>query len=505
MFSATPEYNELVSILNEYKTTDTRQTRIIYLTGRGGTGKSENTLHALNEVYGSTHEVLCLTPTNVAKNNLLDKGFENVQTIHSTLGVGRASHIENLLLSIQYKYKSKARYIKRTENILAPYKAIFIDECFMVGPHIMHFLMDSIEATGRTDIILIFAGDPHQLPSIKPMAFGNLGISNSKKNYRQYMNMGIHSTSFYYFKHFLMKPSDKVISFQKNFRCTNEKFNLGIKQLEQGITQHTWSLFEKEISIFDDFDKLPNHIKNYTKMAYFNDTVSTHNQSRLDTFKDVYIQFKQKDGTFASSSKIDIDKRAVNSALGDGRIKIIINDCPLKTDLKIKKNVPIIMNYSDKENPKRYINGQRGIFLDYNSEIDQCLIDFGNEQIWVEKITVEPDQCDIDDGFEIAFTQFPFDIAFSVSIHKMQSLGKNNLILEPDFLHDYCPNGNQNYMDSEKKLSALYTAMGRIKDPKTLFISKHNTDFIKAFLNSVHVNPNRFDLLNVWDDDEMIA
>ncbi len=123
---------------------------ITFTLGYAGTGKS--TLLA-KEANKST---LVLTPTHKAKEVLLNKGVENVFTIHSVLKLVP-------IIDMNFRKKGKLQRLRRIGNVdLSEITTIIIDEFSMIPTHVLDKLMELLPEKAKVSIY----GDPYQLPPI---------------------------------------------------------------------------------------------------------------------------------------------------------------------------------------------------------------------------------------------------------------------------------------------------------------------------------------------------
>lgn len=129
---------------NPYYEQDTQ-----FITGFAGSGKSTKIVEL------ATPKTLILTPTHKAAAVLIDKGLNNVYTIHAVLKL-----VPTINDNFRKKMTTKLTRVGATD--LSKITHIIIDEFSMVSEEILNILMGALPDKCHVTIV----GDPYQLPPV---------------------------------------------------------------------------------------------------------------------------------------------------------------------------------------------------------------------------------------------------------------------------------------------------------------------------------------------------
>lgn len=140
------------SVLNFLKTDES----FITVAGSAGTGKTFLTKF-LCDVLFQRYAVGLASVTHQAKDVLCSMTGRETTTIHSLLGLGLATNLEEFDIN-------NVIYDKKRLPTISEYEIIFIDECSMVNEDLFTLLAQEAIKHG---VKIIFIGDPVQLPPVK--------------------------------------------------------------------------------------------------------------------------------------------------------------------------------------------------------------------------------------------------------------------------------------------------------------------------------------------------
>ncbi len=149
------------------------------LTGGPGTGKTASTKAAIDVLHAlGISQVKVVAPTGKAADNATAKTQVAATTIHSLIGIGRSAN------ETQFNVDNPLQV-----------QAVFIDELSMVDTILGAHLLSAIP----TGALVVFIGDPNQLPSVGPGALlrdfllsRKLPVYALTKVYRQDENSHLH-------------------------------------------------------------------------------------------------------------------------------------------------------------------------------------------------------------------------------------------------------------------------------------------------------------------------
>jgi len=373
------------------------QGKNVFLTGKAGTGKSFIVKEAIALLKKKGRRVIAVAPTGVAANNL------GGATIHSTfnLGVHGVADFDNC----RWMKSEKRRMIDMVDTI-------FIDEVSMLRPD----TLDSIEwilrkngcdSLSTKQIILI--GDMMQLPP---------AIDENTKAVllRTYPN--------------------------ETWECAKivSKLDLVNLELSEVLRQSDYEFIENLniIRIGGKSQYFRQFITTETKgviLAPHNETVKKYNQ----------VGFDQTQGT-PYLFKADVD----------GTTKA--EDFNLESEINVKVGCKIM--YLQNSSGGDLVNGTLGIF---NEKDGKFFITVGKVDYELERTTFKKKAYVLDHKtkdlvlMEVgSITQYPFRLAFALSIHKSQGLTFDEVTID---LTRPCFAKGQ-----------LYVAMSRVTSPKGLNI-----------------------------------
>lgn len=362
--------------------------RHLFITGKAGTGKST----LLDYCYENTNKnIIMLAPTGVAALNI--KG----QTIHRFFGFP---------VNISAEKISSRQFMPRTKRIYKNLETIIIDEVSMLRADLLDCINTFLQIYGPDPekpfggVQMVFVGDLYQLPPV---------ISNHEQSY---YNSKYFSPYFFSAEIFKKIPME-VVELQKIYRQKDQDF---IELL---------SRFRSNSINDDDLAKLNSRL---------------HQQQNLKRFQDFEIHLTTTNQQANDINQSHLDKLEgttyCSKAVVDGNFSE--DYYPTAEELTYKLGAQIMFLNNDAKN--RWVNGSLGYIEKIsmeNGKIKHLSIRLHSNHKLVEvfpysweifKYTLE--------GKEIisevigSFAQYPFRLAWAVTIHKSQGKTFDNVTID---------------------------------------------------------------------------
>lgn len=369
----------------------------IFLTGKAGTGKSLIVREAIAQLRKQKKNVVAIAPTGIAANNI------DGQTIHSMFSInpyGVAGYETCNFLKSQ-----KRRLLNAIDTIV-------IDEVSMLRPDVLdaiHWTLKKNGCDGLDKRQVIFVGDLAQLPS--PI----------NDNTRSVMFRTYDGVTFQYA---LIYPKLEVatIELDEVHRQTNDEFIANLNIIREGGRSEYFRQF------------LHTEPKGVI-LAPYNTTVQKYNEEGLKAQKGEEYVFH---ASVTGNAKAD--------------------EFNLENELRVKNGCKIMYLVNSQNNPLR--NGTLGIFVSHAGchyiKVDG--VEYALDQVSLTKkeyvYNRDTDSLELDEIGSI--TQYPFRLAYALSIHKSQGLTFEEVTLD---LSRPCFSPGQ-----------MYVALSRVKSPEGLRI-----------------------------------
>lgn len=369
----------------------------IFLTGKAGTGKSTIVKTVIDRLKKLNKKVVAVAPTGIAANNI------DGQTIHSLFNIvpyGVANYD-----SCQFLRDAKRKLLRKIEVII-------IDEISMVRPDVLdaiHWTLRKNGLAGLDKRQVIFVGDMKQLPPIL------------EDNTRSVLYQTYDGDTFEFAKIF---PS----------------LNMKTIELDEVVRQKDTE-FISHLNIIRDGGKSEYFRKFLTKtptgivLAPHNSTVKVYNEAGLKAQEGKLLTF---------------------TATLDGTAKP--EDFHLEMEIRVKHGCKIMYLMNSQDNPLR--NGTLGTFVarDNTYFIRVGGVDYAlNEVLITKKQYVYDQQTDSLQLMEVgSITQYPFKLAYALSIHKAQGLTFDEVTI--DLSRPVFQKGQ------------MYVALSRVRTPEGLKI-----------------------------------
>jgi ATP-dependent DNA helicase PIF1 len=380
----------------------------VFLTGPGGTGKTEF-IKLFCKEFGKS-KTIGITSTTGTSAILI-----NGTTLHSYLGIklGKDS-ADSLYLKIINSSFTLKKWIEL--------EILIIDEISMLDP----ILFDKLELLARKirknekpfgGIQLILTGDFLQLPCVK-------------------------SENFCFEAKSWNKCIDEVIYLTEIFRQSDNIFQTCLNEIRIGeLSENTIDILNsrKGIKLKNDYGIIP------TKLYSLNKDVDNENKKQLDKLllKDENLEFFEfeldckllKPGFKFIDEKID-------------KLSLISR----KLELCIGAQVMLLVNLDLYNN---LANGSRGVIIDFDKEDNYPIVRF----LTGYEMKIEPYTWIIEENGTklLNVTQLPLKVSFAISIHKSQGISLDFAEIDLGNIFEY---------------GQAYVALSRIRNLEGLSIKK---------------------------------
>jgi ATP-dependent DNA helicase PIF1 len=418
-----------------------KEGRNLLVLGAGGCGKSF-LIKTMEEYIKTSHKnkkmYLCST-TGISAYNI------GGMTIHSFMGIGTGDMpIENLIKKVRRKKMYRDR-IMNTDILV-------IDEVSMLSGELfekLHLICQNIRKSNLFfgGIQVIFTGDFLQL----------LPVFNKNKDLYKELDERLIIESPLFGQMF---NKDNIVILQENFRQQNDKtfINLLLK-IRDG------SFMDEEINLLNSRHNLPNNINEHVHLVSSNRKAQIINETQLNKLKTPKVRYVS---SYSSSGKDSDIKELLTNELKFQLNQKGINDLTLKKGARVMliKNIDVSIGL---------VNGALGTIVDFipdpstSHDIPIVKFDTTNSK---HPISVVSWELEIDGCKGMAY-QIPLMLAYSVTIHKSQSLTLDSAILD---LEDcFCDH-------------QIYVALSRLKSLNGLYLKSFNK-------NKISVNTKMRDFL----------
>ncbi|QQR69901.1 MAG: AAA family ATPase [Alphaproteobacteria bacterium] len=352
--------------------------RSLFITGKAGTGKST----LLSHFCATTDKKpVILAPTGVAALNV--KG----QTIHSFFHF----YVDVTPQKIREK-KTKPRHPKLYKKL----KTIIIDEVSMVRADLLDCVDTFLQiygphpGTAFGGVQMIFIGDLYQLPPVVS--------SDERELFTTY-----YKTPYFFSAHALRDMPLEVVELEKVYRQKDPGFINLLNKIRNN------SVEDADIKLLNS-----RHIKTETpqKKDGFFITLTTTN-ARADEINAAHLD--------ALKGKAHCAQAQISGEFGKEYF-------PTATELRFKPGAQIMMLNNDSN--KRWVNGSIGAIKAVKKDIEgkeylQVQLEDDDELVEVYPYRWEVYRFDVEDEVIVSepvgtFTQYPFRLAWAVTIHKSQ-------------------------------------------------------------------------------------
>jgi|SaaInlV_165m_DNA_1040744.scaffolds.fasta_scaffold02281_6 ATP-dependent DNA helicase PIF1 len=406
----------------------------IFITGLGGTGKTELMKEYIkwhqNKFDEKSLDYLAVTSTTGVSAILLPRG----KTIHSFAGIGVGEQSADILLkNVMKAFTKKLKWMR--------IKTIIIDEVSMLSPELfekLDYIARNIKRRieipfGGVQIIL--SGDFCQLPAVK-------------------------STKFCFESPLWKELLDETIYLKENMRQSNTEFQDCLSEIRMGkCSKATRKILKSRLGaeLKNDSGIMP------TILYARKEMVSSINRSNLsvllssDIERHIYdykLSVKQKDETKKLNEKIVeyLKLKVIKDVNAENTLTLAIGcQVMLTTNINIEYGL---------------INGSRGIITSFDNGFPVVKFINGIEEKIIRHIWTFDE-----DTVEISYSQIPLILGYAFTIHKSQ--GTTIDFVETDI------------GDSIFEYGQAYVALSRVRTLDGLTLSGFNKKKIKTHPNVI--------------------
>lgn len=371
--------------------------RSIFLTGKAGTGK---TTFLGDFIKRTQKKYVVVAPTGIAAINA------GGVTIHSMFGLPLKTHIPsfddvdpNEANNIQhllphFKYRREKLKLLRNLDIL------IVDEVSMLRCDVMDMMDLALRSARRSSqkfggVQLLLIGDLYQLPPV-------VKEESERILYKYY------ASPFFFDAAAIKETNLLTVELKKVYRQTDEKF----LQLLNAIRDKDFDAIDFEL-LNSRYDPSFEPKESYVYLTSHNYMADNINRSSLEKIKEKPVVYK---------AKID----------GDFKPHLYPNEEELV--LKIGAQVMFIRN--DTSETKRYFNGKLAKVTALKDDSITVLpqdetreLDIERE-LWEHKKYRLNQQKNVEEDVIGSYGQFPFRLAWAVTIHKSQGLTFDRVIID---------------------------------------------------------------------------
>lgn len=368
-----------------------------FLTGKAGTGKSFIIRQIMEEFKKLGKKVIAVAPTGIAATNI------DGQTIHSMFAIVPFGVLE----FDRCNFVSKA-----SREVLRVADTVVIDEVSMLRPDIldaMHWTLKKNGLPGLDKKQIIFVGDLKQLPNILD------------DNERSILMRHYDGDNFTFAKIF-PRLEVETIELDEVLRQDNPEFIEALNVIREG-GKHPY------------FKQFVHTEPKGVILAPHNSTVNAYNQAGLDELKSELFTFKAK---------------------VTGEVKP--QDFNFENEIFVKNGAKIMYLVNSRENPLR--NGTLGTFVSHNGchfiRVNNVDYSLSLVQLTKKAYVYDSKKDELVMKELGVITQYPFKLAYALSIHKSQGLTFDEVTVD---LKRPCFQSGQ-----------MYVALSRVRTPEGLRI-----------------------------------
>lgn len=364
----------------------------LFITGKAGTGKSTLLAHYC---ANTRKKPVVLAPTGVAALNV--KG----QTIHNFFNF----YVDVTPQKIKEK-KIKPRGDKT--RLYKSLKSIIIDEVSMVRADLLDCIDVFLRMYGPVldapfgGVQMIFVGDLYQLP---PVVTGQ-----EKEIFTTH-----YKTPFFFSAHVMEDLPLEIVELEKVYRQKDQDFvdllnrirNNSVEEPDMERLNSRFGLTISAPAVKDGF---------YISLTTTNKKADEINDEKLQSLK----------------GKLHIAQAMIAGDFGKEYF-------PTATELQFKVGAQIMLLNNDSK--KRWVNGSIGVIESYKRDeegehyVEVRLQDGDEDIVWVYPYTWEVYRFTLEEGAIVSepvgsFTQFPFRLAWAITIHKSQGKTFDHVMID---------------------------------------------------------------------------
>ena len=371
--------------------------RSIFLTGRAGTGK---TTFLQNFTQKTSKKLAVVAPTGIAAINA------GGVTIHSMFGLplttfvpatdfvdpNTAINIPNLLP--HFKYRRDKLKLLRTLELLV------IDEVSMLRCDVLDMLDLALRSARKSQqrfggVQVLFIGDLYQLPPVVKQ-------ENETVLYSYY------KSPFFFDARALEGLDLLTVSLTKVYRQTDATFLHLLNAIRDNDVENIdFGLLHSRYQPFFEPEEFYVHLVSHNYMA---DAINKEHLNRLEGRRRIY-----------------------NAVIwGEFKPHLYPND----EALELREGAQVMFIRNDTEEEKRFYNGKLATIMELGEEEVKVLPQDETETLTITREKWENKKYYVDEENKIAedvvgrYEQFPFKLAWAVTIHKSQGLTFDKVIID---------------------------------------------------------------------------
>lgn len=348
----------------------------IFLTGKGGSGKSFLTRHIIDWCKSKGKNVIVCAPTGVAAQNI--EGSTIHRTFRAPIGI-----IDTNTFS-----KTNRCYDGKTIKLLKKTDVVIIDEISMVRADLFSYIANTIffiKQQTRRSIQLLVVGDFYQLPPVL--------VPKDKPTYEQLFRNAIFPFQMPHWN----KLGLQTMVLTESMRQADQAFVSALDNIREGNPD------------FDIFKGCQCENEDSTAI-----TICGTNKEAFDINEKNMLTLTKQGA-----------KQQTFSAIVEG--KVSSSDWPTEQKLKLCDGARIIMLNNDPDG--RWVNGTFGVVSSVDEDGIAVLFEDGNvvsipRYEWkimeYNLVTGEDGKKKLEEHQRASIKQFPVKLAWAISIHKSQ-------------------------------------------------------------------------------------
>jgi len=372
--------------------------RHVFLTGRAGSGKTT----LLKEIISSNKKnTVVVAPTGVAAINAGGVTIHSLLQLPFTAFAPTSQPVDPDIFMNTSMLLSQLKISKEKRAVIQAMDLLIIDEISMVRPD----LLDAVDLVLRKirknrspfgDVQVLMVGDLYQLPPVV-------------KDHEWSILKNIYQTPYFFSALVWQKVKLIPIELKKIYRQTDQQFVDILNKVREGKVE------EKDIAVLNKrFLPASKETEDAIMLTTHNKTADQLNAKKLKALKGKPFKLEaQITGKFFESSY------------------------PCESDLSLKKDAQVMFIKNDKD--KRYYNGKLATIVRYDREEEEVIVRFHDEgglhqiqrEEWANEIfEVDEETQEISKKELGSFKQFPFRLAWAVTVHKSQGLTMDKVQLD---------------------------------------------------------------------------
>lgn len=390
----------------------------LFITGGGGTGKT----FFLKKVKEALRNAAIVAPTGVAALNA------GGQTIHSFFRLGVKPYLPKVKRG-RFVSNNESFFNKEAMNTIESLEYLIIDEVSMVRPDLLDNVADALRKVRKNDdpfggVKLIMIGDLFQLPPVIKEDYFN----------------EVYDTRYFFGSKSLMTSGMEMISFDKIYRQSDEKFISVLNNVRVG------NINNEILDVINSRCVDPEPGREYISIVTTNKSAQEMNNVRFNAIPGNYREY-------AAEAHGDFPK-----------------DAPVEMNLRLKPEARVIIT----RNGDGYVNGSLGTAMELKDDEIVVKMDKpeSEEKKFVKIKRVSFDKIKyVKNGYQLESTvvgsliQFPIKLGYSITSHKAQGLTVDCAMMD---------------VSNSFETGQLYTALSRVRSLDDMYMKNKISMNIKT-------------------------